>query len=95
MGLGDVKSLVEHLEKGVKVGGDLGSMVTLKGYERERWVKNQVVMTATDGLEKIFRTESSTLRWARGLGMDVLQELEGVKGLIMKRESGEEIQSRC
>lgn len=69
------------------VGGDLGSMVTLKGYERERWVKNQVVMSATDGLEKMFRTENKAIRFVRGLGMDVLQELEGVKGLIMKRES--------
>lgn len=87
MGLGDVRSLVEHLEKGVSVGGDLGSMVTLKGYERERWVKNQVVMSATDGLEKMFRTQNASVRWVRGFGMDILEELEGVKGMIMKRES--------
>jgi ubiquinone biosynthesis monooxygenase Coq6 len=84
MGLADVRSLTKHLEGAVGVGGDLGSMVSLKGYERERWVANQAVLTATDGLEKMFRTQNSAVRWVRSMGIDVLEELEGVKGLIMK-----------
>jgi hypothetical protein len=41
-------------------------------------------LTATDGLEKMFRTQNSAVRWVRSMGIDVLEELEGVKGLIMK-----------
>lgn len=87
LGLADARSLAAHLDRAFAVGGDLGSMVSLKGYERERWIPNQAVLTATDGLEKAFRTENSVLRWVRSTGMDVLEELEGVKGLIMKGAS--------
>lgn len=87
MGLADVRSLANHLERAVRVGGDLGSLVSLQPYERERWIENQKVLSATDALQKMFKTDNALLRWARSTGIDVLEELDGVKTLIMNGRS--------
>lgn len=86
MGLLDVRSLVNALGKATSVGGDLGSLVSLKAYEKERWVENQKVLTVTDGLEKAFRVKNPLIRWVRGTGIDILEQLDGVKGLLINRK---------
>ncbi|CED85208.1 Monooxygenase involved in coenzyme Q (ubiquinone) biosynthesis [Phaffia rhodozyma] len=88
LGLLDVRALTRTIESALNVGGDLGSSVSLKPYERERWIENQKVLSVTDGLEKVFRVKSPLLKWIRGTGIDILEQLDGVKGLLINQSGG-------
>lgn len=85
MGLVDGQILLRALERAVEVGGDLGSEGSLKPYEREAWVRNQAVLTSTDSLERFYRWDGQIVKWIRGTGVEVLEELDGVKDFMIRR----------
>ncbi|KZP30551.1 ubiquinone biosynthesis hydrox [Athelia psychrophila] len=86
MGLGDVQALVEAVEGCVEVGGDAGSYTALLPYARARYAPNHTLMSAVDKLHKVYSPAFSAVKpvvWGRSVGLEVLNELDAVKGAIM------------
>lgn len=83
MGLSDVECLTRVLEKAVLHGGDIGSHTALIPYARERYLANHILMAACDKLHKVYTTELEPIVWARSVGVEVLNELDSVKAVIM------------
>jgi ubiquinone biosynthesis monooxygenase Coq6 len=83
MGLGDVESLARCINDAVLRGGDVGSYTALVPYAQDRYFKNHKLMSAVDKLHKLYASTSEPLVWARSVGLEVLNELDSVKGAIM------------
>ncbi|WVQ74193.1 ubiquinone biosynthesis monooxygenase COQ6 [Cryptococcus sp. DSM 104548] len=83
MGLADVRSLAETLEESKKVGGDVGSLEGMKGYPKERYPLNHLMLSTTDKLHYIFRARNPLINWARSTGLDVINEIGPLKRLLM------------
>lgn len=54
LGLADARSLCSTLSKATEMGGDWGSHDSLKAYEDDRWMANQLVITGVDRLHYIY-----------------------------------------
>jgi len=68
---------------------DIGDILSLEPYNRNRWAKNALMGGAVDGLEKVFGLHGTMSGAARGLGLKVFGALgPGVKEWIMKRAEG-------
>ncbi|WVQ84469.1 ubiquinone biosynthesis monooxygenase COQ6 [Cryptococcus sp. DSM 104549] len=83
MGLADVRSLARTLEVARRLGGDLGSLESMKGYPRERYPLNHLMLATTDKLHYIFRARNGLVDWVRGTGLDVINELGPIKRILM------------
>ncbi|KAF7969689.1 hypothetical protein HWV62_26204 [Athelia sp. TMB] len=83
MGLGDVQALVSAIEAAVRTGGDVGSHTALLPYARAQWAPNHTLMSAIDKLHKLYASTFEPVVWARSVGLEVLNELDGVKGAVM------------
>ncbi|KAG9128245.1 putative ubiquinone biosynthesis monooxygenase [Ceratobasidium sp. 392] len=71
MGLADAAALVAC------------SYTALLPYMKARYMPNQSLLLATDGLHKLYGTTSSPVVWARSTGLEVINELSAVKGALM------------
>lgn len=94
LGLADAQSLTSTIEYAVRHGQDLGDMMTLERYNRERWGKNLAMSISVDGLNRVFQAGgggdgivSRMLGRARGVGMGVFGSapMEGVRGWVMRQ----------
>jgi ubiquinone biosynthesis monooxygenase Coq6 len=83
MGLADVRSLADVWERTRMTGGDFGAGVELRGYTRERYAKNQLMLTTTDALHHVFGSRSGIVNWARGVGLDIINEIGPIKKVLM------------
>lgn len=86
MGLGDAQALVDTLEEAIGAGGDAGSYTALLPYARARWAPNHTLMSVMDKLHKVYShggDGAGPVVWARSVGVEVLNELDAVKGGIM------------
>lgn len=70
-------------------GQDLGdAMMTLQEYDRERWGEGALMGGSCDLLQKVYGVDGGVVGWGRGVGMGLVDRLEGVKGWIMGRAEG-------
>ncbi|KAL8279298.1 hypothetical protein RQP46_008335 [Phenoliferia psychrophenolica] len=83
MGLGDVRELVRTVERTVLEGGDIGSYNSLRSYPRSRYFKNHLILSGCDHLSALYGSRSPPIVWARSTGLEIVNELESVKNLIM------------
>lgn len=83
MGLADVRSLANSLEKAKKTGMDLGSELAIRDYPKERYFENHLMLSATDHLNQIFGARNGVVNWIRGTGLDVINEVGWVKKVFM------------
>lgn len=89
LGLGDATALFRTIEGAVLRGQDLGdAMMTLEGYNRERWGKGVLVGGTCDVLHRVYGVQGGLVGWGRGLGMRVVDRLEGFKGFLMGQAEG-------
>jgi len=88
MGLGDVRSLVKTLERAVELGADVGSYTALRPYPRSRYIANHALLSATDHLASLYGSKNPLAVWARSTGLEMINELDSVKGLIMRQAGG-------
>jgi len=89
LGLGDARALFQTIETATLQGQDLGdAMMTLGEYNRQRWGKGVMVGGTCDLLQGVYGVEGGVVGWGRGIGMGVVDRLEGVKGWIMGQAEG-------
>lgn len=83
MGLADVRVLADVWESARQTGGDLGALTSMADYPRIRYPANHLMLSTTDKLHYIFRNRVGPINWARGVGMDVINELGPIKKVLM------------
>ncbi|KAK4565394.1 putative ubiquinone biosynthesis monooxygenase [Recurvomyces mirabilis] len=88
LGLADSEALAKQLAYGVEHGMDMGSSWCLDGYNSDRWAKNNAVLGVVDKLEKVYSASSGPVVWGRSAGVEVLERLGWVKGLISGAAAG-------
>lgn len=84
MGLADVRVLSETWEQVKRKGGDIGSKIDSAAYPKIRYPANQLLLTTTDTLHHVFASRSGPINWARGIGLDVINEIEPLKKALME-----------
>ncbi|GAA5952715.1 hypothetical protein JCM3765_002254 [Sporobolomyces pararoseus] len=88
LGLLDSTSLVQVIENSIKNGTDSGSYISLLPYPRERYFKNHLVLSTCDHLNSLYSLENRLGVWVRSNGLEVLNELDGFKDLLMGGAGG-------
>ncbi|WP_156842448.1 UbiH/UbiF/VisC/COQ6 family ubiquinone biosynthesis hydroxylase [Novosphingobium aquimarinum] len=88
LGLRDVGALVEVLADGMRLGLEPGDAQLLDRYERWRSLDTFMVMSVTDGLNRLFGIPGKLPSAARRLGMSAVQRITPVKTFFMNEARG-------
>ena len=89
LGLRDIANLTEEISKARRLGLDIGSFETLRSYQATRRLDNFSLVTATDGLNRIFSNSNKIVRSIRSNGLDVINTIDPLKNLFMELAMGE------
>src|SRR6202166_460113 len=88
MGLRDVAALAEAIADAARLGLDIGGTQVLERYQRWRRFDTMTMGVATDGLNRLFSNRSDVLRFARDLGLGLVDRLPGLKQLFIREAAG-------
>ncbi len=88
LGLRDAAALTEALVDAARLGLDIGSRAPLAHYQRRRQADSLTMTLATDGLNRLFTTESPALTAARRLGLAAVHRAPPLKRLFMRHAMG-------
>ena len=88
MGLRDVAGLAEAIVDAHRLGLDIGSVATLRAYERRRRFDNVLLAAVTDGLLRLFSNDIPPLRLARDIGLAAVNHLPPAKHFLMRHAMG-------
>lgn len=88
LGLRDVGALVEVLVEGMRLGLEPGDAQLLARYEKWRSLDAFMVMSVTDGLNRLFGVPGRLPSAARRLGMGAVQRLPLLKRFFMDEARG-------
>jgi 2-octaprenyl-6-methoxyphenol hydroxylase len=88
IGLRDVAALAEVLVDAKRLGLDPGAASVLERYQRWRRFDNQVLLTVTDGLNRLFSNDMAPVRLARDLGIAAVNRVAPLKRLLMRHAMG-------
>ncbi len=88
LGFLDAAELAAALDLARERGRPIGSMWTLRHYERARRGDNLLMLGAMDGLKRLFSNRSRPLAAVRSLGLAATDRLTPLKRLFMDRALG-------
>jgi 2-octaprenyl-6-methoxyphenol hydroxylase len=88
MGLKDVAALAETIVDAARLGLDPGSLAVLDRYQRWRRFDTMAMGIATDGLNRLFSNRSDVLRFARDVGLGLVDRLPAMKRLFIREAAG-------
>ena len=88
LGLKDVAALVEVLVDARRLGLDIGQPDVLDRYARWRRFDNMALVAATDGLNRLFSNDIAPVKWARDIGLAIVDRLPPVKRVFMHHAMG-------
>ncbi len=88
LGFADVAALVETLSAAARRGNDLGSLLTLNKYQRQRKPENLAMMAAMEGFKRLFAADNLAVRLLRNMGLSQVDKLKPVKNEIIKQVMG-------
>lgn len=88
LGLRDVGALIEVLSEGLRLGLEPGDAQLLARYEKWRSLDTFMVMSVTDGLNRLFGIPGRLPSAARRLGMGAVQRLPVLKRFFMDEARG-------
>jgi 2-octaprenyl-6-methoxyphenol hydroxylase len=88
MGLKDVAALAEVIADAARLGLDPGSVGVLERYQRWRRFDTMAMGFATDGLNRLFSNHSDILRFARDVGLGMVERLPPLKQLFIREAAG-------
>lgn len=83
LGLGDCQSLANAIHTAHSLGQDVGSFTALESYPRQRYLVNHGMLSAVDKLKKLYGTRNGPIVWARSVGLETINELDGLKRMFM------------
>jgi 2-octaprenyl-6-methoxyphenol hydroxylase len=79
LGLRDVAALAEVAVDAARLGLDFGDPQTLERYQQWRRFDALTMLVMTDGLNRLFSTDSSPIRLLRGLGLGAVERVSPLK----------------
>ncbi len=88
LGLLDAAALVDVLLAARQAGRALGSMATLRRYERARKGANMEMLAAMDLFKRLFSNKNPPLTLARNLGLGLADASGPLKRLVVRRAMG-------
>lgn len=89
LGLLDAAALAEVILAANAKSRDIGSLATLRRYERWRKGHNLAMMASMDGFKRLFGSSAAPVRWARNFGLNLTNAAGPVKHLFMDLAMGE------
>ena len=88
LGFGDVKALVEVLEKAHRRGEHLGSSKVLRRYQRARMLDNIAMAAGMEAFKRLFSTQQPLLVQLRNIGMKQFHRNTVLKRKLVARAAG-------
>ena len=88
LGFLDAATLAEELLHAHARGEKLADSRVLGRFERRRMPHNLAMMAAMEGFQRLFQSDSLTLRLARNAGLDLVDGLEDAKALFVRQALG-------
>jgi 2-octaprenyl-6-methoxyphenol hydroxylase len=79
LGLKDVAALAEVIVEAMRLGEDFGGEAVLERYERWRRMDIDMMVVATEGLNRLFSNNLPPLRAIRDIGLGVVDRIEPLK----------------
>ena len=89
LGLKDAAALSETVLDAARLGLDIGSLDTLKKYERWRRFDSLVMSFAMDGLNRLFSNDIAPLRVLRDVGMGLVDAVGPARRFFMRHAGGD------
>jgi 2-octaprenyl-6-methoxyphenol hydroxylase len=89
LGLKDAAALAETVLDTARLGLDIGGIDTLKRYERWRRFDSFTLAAATDGLNRLFSNDIAPLRYARDIGMGIVDSVGPLRRFFMRHAGGD------
>lgn len=88
LGLKDAAALAGAAGDALRLGLDPGAPTVLDAYGRARRADSVLMAATTDLLNRLFSNDSSPLRFARDVGLGVVDRAPGLKRLLMWQAAG-------
>jgi len=88
LGFADAATLAEVLVDAVRAKQDIGSLKTLRRYERWRKGDNLAMLTAMTGFKTLFGNNNVALKSLRNTGLNIANNLLPVKNTIIRHAMG-------
>ncbi len=88
LGYGDVRALLEELERARELGLAPDGASVLARYQRRRKGENLAMMAAMEGFKQLFARDELPVRWLRNTGMRWLNQLAPLKNRIAAEAMG-------
>jgi 2-octaprenyl-6-methoxyphenol hydroxylase len=88
VGLRDVAALAEIVVEAKRLGLDPGAPAMLERYQRWRRFDNQVLLSVTDSLNRLFSNDLGPVRVIRDVGMAAVDRLVPLKRFFMRHAMG-------
>jgi len=88
LGFLDAATLAEEIIQAAQSKRDIGSLQTLRKYERRRKGDNTMMMGSMDGFHALFANNNATLSSLRNFGLDLTNKLTPIKSKIIKHAMG-------
>lgn len=85
----DIAALTESLVSGAAVGLDVADPVILERYENWRQFDSVVAAGVFVGINKLFANDWSILRSVREAGLGAVQQMDGLKAMIVRHAAGQ------
>ena len=88
LGLKDAAALAQVLTEAARIGEDIGSELVLQRYSAWRQFDNVMLAAAFDLFVRVFSNDNPLLRFARGVGMAVVNRIGPARRLFMHEAGG-------
>ncbi len=88
LGYGDVRALLDELERARELGLAPDDASVLARYQRRRKGENLAMMAAMEGFKQLFARDELPVRWLRNTGMRWLNQLAPLKNRIAAEAMG-------
>ena len=88
IGLLDAKALADIVIEAHQQGRDIGSLHTLKKYQRRRKADNIAMQLTMDLFKRSFGSELAPIRWARRFGLHTVRKHTVLQKLFMRQAAG-------
>jgi 2-octaprenylphenol hydroxylase len=88
LGLLDAACLAEVLLTALSQNRPIGSLSTLRRYERWRKGHNWMMIAAMQGFKSLFSSTNSCIQQIRSLGLQITDHISPVKHLFMRQALG-------
>lgn len=88
LGYGDVRVLLEELERARNLGQSPGDSLVLGRFQRRRKGENLTMMAAMESFKQLFGRDELPIRWLRNTGMRWFDQLPPVKNRIAAAAMG-------